>query len=258
MSNILYLTVASDDYIDGVIALFKSIKKHKPEFNNYFKIIYHQKYCPLNQESKNKLLTFYDKFIFQEATLEEFKVTNMKIKHPRFNYACLLSLYAFNQPDYDKVIFLDSDLIFINKFNKIEEIEGDFIGVIDKPIKIPFYKNIIKTNKLQINVGLLIINKKYNNKETFDNLIKIMHSKRRVKLPDQEIINIYFDGKEVVFLPLEYNKQVREFYPNNKIEDFNKNKEKEICLHFCGPKPWHGGIPHTSEMEKIWWEYFKM
>lgn len=252
--SILYLTVASDNYIDGVIALYKSIKKQHPDFNNDFKIIYHQKYCPLNQESKQKLLNVYQNFIFQEATLEEFKVTNMKIKHPRFNYACLLSFYAFNQPDYDKIVFLDSDLIFIRPFKHLEDIKADFIGVKDKPIKFPINKLVKKDKGMQVNVGLLIISGKYNNQETFNQLINIMHSKRRVKLPDQEIINQFFDGKEMIFLPLEYNRQVREFYPNDKINNFYKNKD--VCLHFCGPKPWHGGIPHTSEMEKIWWEYF--
>jgi lipopolysaccharide biosynthesis glycosyltransferase len=254
--SILYLTVASTDYIDGVIALYKSIKKHHPNFNYDFKVVYHPKYCPLTEEGKERLTKLYSKFIFQEVSEKEFQVINMKIKHPRFNYACLLSLFAFNQPNYDKVIFLDSDVIFVNKFDQIENLEGDFIGVIDKPIKCPFYQKIIKNKSLQVNVGLLIINKKYNNLETFNGLITIMNNKRRVKLPDQEVINDYFDGKEMVFLPLEYNRQIREFYPNEKIKEFEKNKDKEICLHFCGPKPWHGGIPKTSEMEKIWWEYF--
>lgn len=256
MSKILYLTVASDDYVDGVVALYKSIKKQHPEFNNDFKIIYHQTYCPLSSKSINKLLTFYNKFIFQETSLEEFKISNMKIKHPRFNYACLLSLYAFNQPDYNKVVFLDSDLIFIKPFKDIENINADFIGAKDKPNDFPINIVIKKNNKMQVNVGLLIINKKYNNQNTFNELIKIMHSKKTVKLPDQEIINQFFNGKEMLFLPLEYNKQVREFYSNNKIDTFKNNND--ICLHFCGPKPWHGGIPQTSEMEKIWWEYFNL
>lgn len=254
--NILYITVASNDYIDGVIALYKSIKKQHPEFNNDFKIVYHQQYCPLNQDSKNKLLSLYNNFIFQEATLDEFKITNMKIKHPRFNYACLLSLYAFNQPNYDKVLFLDSDLIFIKPFNYILDIDADFIGVKDNNRKYQVNKKIIKTNKMEVNVGLLIINKKYNNQETFNKLIQIMHSKNIVKLPDQEVINNFFNNKEILFLPLEYNRQVREFYPNNKIQDFKNNND--ICLHFCGPKPWHGGIPKISLMEKIWWEYYNL
>lgn len=256
IDNILYLTVASDDYVDGVIALYKSIKKHHPDFNNDFKIVYHNTYCPLNQQSQQKLLKFYDKFIFQEATLDEFKIHNMKIKHPRFNYACLLSLYAFNQPKYNKVIFLDSDLIFIRPFKHLEEIQADFIGVKDKKIKFPVNKIVKKDKGMEVNVGLLVIGNKYNNQETFNTLIEIMHSKRRVKLPDQEVINIFFNGKEMLFLPLEWNRQVRDFYPNGKHENFKKGKD--ICLHFCGPKPWHGGIPHTSEMEKIWWEYFNL
>lgn len=252
----LYLTVASDDYVPGVIALIKSIKKHHPYFNLDFKIIYHDKYCPLKDKSKNELLKVYNKFIFQKVTLEEFKVNNLKIKHPRFNYACLLSFFAFNQNLYDKVVFLDSDLIFLKKFRYIEKINADFIGTKDSINK---YKSncVIKKDKgININVGLFIVNKKYNNKKTFDDLINLMNEKRRVKLPDQEIINSYFDGRDIYLLPLEYNRQVREFYTNDKYNNLKKNDD--VCLHFCGPKPWLGGIAKTSLAEKIWWEYYKL
>ena len=148
-------------------------------------------------------------------------------------------------------------ILFINKYKQIEDIEGDFIIAIDKPTKNIYYlKDILKTPQIHVNVGLFIVGKKYNNLETFNKLIEIMHSKKRVKLPDQEIINSFFDNKNIVLLPLSYNRQVREFYPNNKLYHFKRLKHKEICLHFCGPKPWHGGIEKTSEMEKIWWQYY--
>lgn len=255
--NILYLTVASDDYVDGVIALYNSLKKHD-NFNHDFKIIYHPQYCPLSEYSKNKLLNIYNKFIFQESNLNEFKVENLKIKHPRFNYACLLSFYAFNQPNYDKIIFLDSDLIFLKSIKHLETLEGEFISAIDKPSKIDFFKPILKSNKLQINVGLMIISGKHNSLETFNKLIKIMKSKRRVKLPDQEVINEYLDNEIIVLLPLEYNKQVREFYTDDKIENLDKIIQENICLHFCGPKPWLEGNIRTKKMETIWFEYFNI
>lgn len=252
--KVLFITVCSDNFVPGLIALIKSIKYYNKNFNYDFKVVHHDEYCKLNEKSKNDLIKEYHNFKFQKVTIEDFKVGKIRIKHPRNNFSLYLSIFAFNQLEYDRVIFLDSDLIVLGNIDKIINLENDFCAANDNQKNKIFFKDTIKT--IDINSGLMIINKKYNNTNTFNNLLGIIHKQRMTKLFDQEIINLFFKNKKITYLPLEYNRQVREFYTNNKFKNFQKNND--LILHFTGPKPWLGGIPNCSEMEKIWWKYYNL
>jgi len=256
MYKILYITVCSDSYVPGLVALIKSILKHNPNFNFPFKVINHDKYCPLSEKSKNLLFKLYNKFIFD--IVNDFKANEtVKIKHERLNLGCYLSFYAFNQIDYDRVIFLDSDLIVLKNINILNTIgkdnnnDCDFCACFDKKNT---KRKIYKKAKMyeDINTGLMIITKKFNNKKTFNDLIQLMNSKRMVRLVDQDIINKYFKDKQITYLPIKLNKQVKKNYRN-----VTKIHEDDIILHFHGPKPWNGGVPMCKEIEKIWWKYYQ-
>ena len=246
-----FITVCSDNYVDGVIALIKSLKRNQKDFNYIFRIIYHPIYCKLSEESKLKLKTYYN-FEFIEVDINEFKInSNIKIKHDRLNFACFLSLMAFNQPDLDRVIFIDSDMIVLNDISEIIKIDYNFAAVLDKDVRQKFWTPVKKDN--DINAGLMVINSVYNNKETFRRLTELMNNQRMVKLVDQDIINKFFKNKDIMYLPLKYNKQVKKNYKNKKCYD-----ETDVILHFCGPKPWHGGTKSCVEIEKTWWDYFNI
>jgi len=250
----LFCTVCSDEYTPGLVALVKSLKKHHTiDEDTPFKVIHNSEYCKLSSTSMEELNNHHS-FIYQDSCDTAFRLNrNLRIKHPRYNSACMLSLCAFDQPGYDSVIFLDSDLIALKKLEFPSECEFAACADIDTKATrkiIPIGRDVIA--KWGINAGLMVIGPKYNNIETLNGLLKIQNEMTVTKLPDQEVINKFFRGKEIRYLPFSYNRQVREHYKNKSRID-----PEDHVLHFCGPKPWNEGVPACREIEKIWCDVYR-
>lgn len=254
----LFFTVCSDSYVNGLIALMKSIKKHVFDFYYDFKVVYHKEYCKLSDASKQRLLKYYP-FKFEEVT--EFMLKQgIRMTHGRFNYSLFLSFCAFYQPDYEQVYFLDSDMIVLNdKFLEVLDIEGDFLAVVDSnkdnSVVVKNYgKPMFCRHGVGINSGLMVIRGCYNSQQVYEDLIELTNKVRR-KINDQEVINQYFIDKKIVYLPRKYNRQTRMFYRDKSVNDIDP---EDCVLHFVGDKPWLGGQIGCAEIEKIWWDTYNM
>ncbi|MCH5232250.1 MAG: glycosyltransferase family 8 protein [Muribaculaceae bacterium] len=153
-------------------------------------------------------------------------------------------------PQFDKVIYSDSDVVFKGSLNDIfnHDLKGSLVaGVTGKIWSKPLLKRYLNrrglSEKEYINSGFLLINsslqRELNLKDEY-----LRHSGKKYVYQDQDIINIVCKGK-IAHLPGEYNvkpKQTQSLYPGSvKI------------LHFIGQKPWESHSPGSGE----WWEYYK-
>ena len=142
--------------------------------------------------------------------------------------------------DMDFLIYLDADILCLSnprfvldeEINKLKNSDNVLTGLNEEVSTLHKQRLGLKNNRY-FNAGLIIINyQKWSKPETIENFLNIMNSKfANIEFWDQDILNIYFDGK-FSNLPINLNY----ISPDGKAL-----YEKQInFLHFAGSnKPWY-------------------
>lgn len=169
----LLCSVCNDKYILGMEILLYSLKKHNTiDFDIK---IYNR--CDLSDNNKKILKKIYNHIIFEDIN-DPFYINNM----PHY-----MSLLAFKEYNYDRVIYIDCDILCIGNIEKIFNLKENFSICYDTNIPYPkknkyniYLINGIK-NITELNTGVFIVNKKLLN-EIFYEKIKehaIQNSKKK-------------------------------------------------------------------------------
>lgn len=172
-------------------------------------------------------------------------------------------------PEYDKIIYADSDIIFRMDLSELYSIDlGNNYIAATRDLGINFnadgQKHIHTLNGVKqgnyIQSGFIILNNKAINK---DNLVQNFKEKASLKLKyqDQDILNLTCHDR-ILYLSLEYNMTDYSFdialnHPESIQELFSQEVIKNAIdtgnLHFNGHKPWK----KFSINFDIWWEYYR-
>lgn len=156
-------------------------------------------------------------------------------------------------PEYDKVIYSDSDVIFKGSLTEVFEtnlgnnlVAGVGGKIWSKLVLRRYLEKLGLDPKKYINSGFLLINCKQQKKlDLKDTYLKLAKSKYVYQ--DQDIINIVCKGR-IFQLPQEYNVKPTQV---SEYED-KKFYEKIKVLHYIGPKPWAGFTLCWTD----WWEVY--
>ena len=159
-------------------------------------------------------------------------------------------------PEYDKIIYIDSDTVVNTDIAKLyeQEIDDYVLGVVtDETVaNLDLFVSYVEQylgvpQKQYFNSGVLLINsKQFNEQNILDNFVKALEIVTFRVAPDQDYLNVLCKGK-VKYLDLGWNKM-----PINP-QDFD---DKEIKLiHFnLNLKPWkYDGIAYSD----YFWKYAK-
>ncbi|MBR2525330.1 glycosyltransferase family 8 protein [bacterium] len=169
--------------------------------------------------------------------------------------------------NYNKVIYLDSDLILLDDISKLYDIDmtNNYVAA-TKDIYLPmfvkinpkfyrYHKNVLKLSELRnyFQAGVLMFNIPYCSENNFKN--KLFDTLSEIKTPlivDQDILNKvcehkvkYIDGKwnfdTNVTLLCKYNKKLLKLtYKREDISLIKEIMKKPKIIHFAGPvKPWN-------------------
>lgn len=166
------------------------------------------------------------------------------------------SLEVFSLMGYDKVLFCDSDLLFLDTIEPLFSQNQPLICCGDGAYYqgLTRHKQSFKVSKPNnpegeftdtFNAGLMLIDKSLINSETYTALVDLTHSKHWIDKTtphtDQRIFNQYFAGKQHIANPI-YNYLLTH---QHSIEAMHPCDFKDIkVLHFNGPnKPWR--LTHT-------------
>ncbi len=163
---------------------------------------------------------------------------------------------VFGEEKYDKVIFIDSDMLIISSIKELVDNSYDMLISIDSEVYDMSF-GIKKREKENINSGLFVIGKKYLNQETRNDLINYSFNyniyERSERHPnrglyaDQDVIYGYFFDKEFYLSSNIYN--YRFFHVNDNIVKKIKN------IHYIGEnKPW---INSDVVNGQYWFDYQK-
>ena len=142
--------------------------------------------------------------------------------------------------DLDFLIYLDADILCLSnprsvieeEINKLKSSDNVLTGL-NEEISTSHKQRLGLKNNRYFNAGLIIINyEKWSKPETVNNLLDIMKSNYgNIEFWDQDILNIYFDGK-FSDLPINLNY----ISPDGK----NVYEEQINFLHYAGSnKPWY-------------------
>lgn len=255
----IFFTI-DDNYAKYAACAIKSITENSSKEYNYQIIIVHQ---GLNQENKNKLMALENenfKISFMEMKEGLSAITDREENRLRCDYFTMtiyLRLFIADMfPEYDKAIYIDSDVVVPGDISKLYEHElgNNILGacpdysVQDIPELVNYIENAIGVNRLEyINSGVLLMNLKMMRdvkfSEKFVSLLNEYHFDTIA--PDQDYVNAMCNGKIL------YLDQTWDAMPNNA----QKPLDNPMLIHYnLFQKPWcYDDIQYSD----YFWKYAK-
>lgn len=244
MKKFGYFTLATDDFVIGACCLANSLRK----------VTKIPLYCiglNLTDESKIKLSSSGWEIIDTNYLGSNTCKHQSYRSNPNFASNCYNKLYLWQQ-DFDKVIYLDADMICLKNIDHLFDIESSFSAC-------PGLMSTINLNTKQVtrlswtfdrfNAGFLVVSP---NKKKF---IDLFVAKDLVSTPedptDQGLLNYYFSKDWNRLSPL-YNMPKRFFdtLPNK----WNEYKSKIYILHYTVEKPWNFSR-EKDLLTNLWWSF---
>ena len=273
--NLNIVLATNEQYLKQAAALIMSIHKNSKKDSLIRIYILYSEISQKNQDiikdmTKNMENIIELKFIdIKQFVSNSFFDKYMYKAKDFFNYTSPETYYRLFIPnlfpDYDKVLYLDSDIIVCEDLTELynTDIDNLYAGVVS--VYKYFFKNIRNlndnkiiseeylVNKLKIlnksyfNAGILLLNL---NKMREDNIqekaFKFLFENYPLLYQDQDILNSLFNNK-AKFLDRRYNVYYRHFLHNKPT----------TILHFAGEqKPWN--FYKLNEGFELYWKYFKL
>ena len=211
----------------------------------------------LDIEDKNIIESGLDlnKFNIKMIKIDEEEVKNFPQYQKRYPKEIYFRLFAtkYLPENIDKILYLDSDTLVINKLDELYNMgfEGNFY------IATTHVKKILrKINEVRlridddvpyINTGVLLINLKELRKIDVQKEVCefVENNSKKLMLPDQDIITALYGNKIKIVDALRYNLGDRDLnlYNLNHIKDpigLKWVKENTVIIHYYGRnKPWN-------------------
>ncbi|HEI8691953.1 glycosyltransferase family 8 protein [Proteus mirabilis] len=211
----------------AIISIISIIKNDKEKYH------FHIFYSNISDDNLDKI----KKLELEGCALTLYKINvnifkNMQVKEnlPISMYFRLIIPQVLH-PFINKVLYLDADIICINKLSDIfsYNLKNKIAGVINHAYIDPYVSGLSLNNtEYYFNSGVMLINTEEwkSNKILEKFLIKINES--NYKYPDQDVLNILLENK-ILYLDGKYNRF---------IENVRKN-DNTTLIHYTGtPKPW--------------------
>ena len=245
-----------ENYVPYLDVAIISIIKNSSKNNNYEITILESN---ISKDSKKKILKHSKgniKINFYDANKV---IEPIKEKLPNVFYYGLAAYFrlfietAF--PQYDKIIYLDCDVVLLNDVAKLYKIElGDNLVAAafeQNTNRDPMFTNYVKDiigipSDTYFNSGVMVMNlKEFRNYGVQNRFINMLTTYNFDSLaPDQEYLNVICHGR-VKYLPTGWNKQS---FPEAPEGDLN------LCHFALANKPWHYKDTINSE---YFWKYAK-
>ena len=243
------VTLLDDNFIIGFEGFYKSFIYHNKWFlNSGIDLVILDN--GLSDESRYTIMKYKKDAIFRKIKYDKYNKVNMSHTHDKLK-ATYYKLDIFGILEYDRLVFIDSDVTVLGDVKEIFDCEKQFAACRSYNARLDRLNN-------SINSGVFVVNKQFINKRTYYDLIKI--ATRGHSMPDQKTINIYF-GNTMQYLSKGYNVEKR-MWKTEKLTDVWEGKR---ILHWVADKPWMPEDKHQNDIEKsffeiypLWWKYYNI
>lgn len=250
--NMNILLAINNKYIEQVIVLLKSMLKSNP--NEKFHVYILNK-C-LNQKEKNRILQKVNsnnmEINFIKVAKEE--IDQFPVYEKRYPVEIYFRLYAtkYLPKEIDRILYLDVDIVVINSLHDLYHTDFEnnlFIGTTHIRKAIHKFHEVrlgLKEENVYVNTGVLLMNLKELRKIPIESEVEsfIHKNKKRLMLPDQDILSTLYGDRIKLMDPLKYNLGDRGLklynYNHSKKIDLEWVRENAIIIHYYGRnKPWN-------------------
>ena len=250
------MTVLSDPFVFGAIALFGSLRASNPWFDGDFVVLTNPELAPLSPESRAMLEADIGGVVIREVAAQPFarifRFAETVIGTPSRLRAALLILEAFRTEDYDCIVTLDSDMLVLGDISRLFRIDAPFAvaravdWISDRPL--PYF-----------NTGTMVIRRDRNDAIGFDAIVAALdvtsvdgaHGKA-----DQAVLNVALRGQDRHVLDERFNfsKRLRP-KASESLATLLERRDVRI-FHFLGQKPWNlktrWSETDYAEAESLW------
>lgn len=237
-------TVLNDAFAEYGRVFLYSLKKHNPQLDAPFRVIHSRILSPLSQENQERIRAIYPQVEFNLVDEEPYQ-RFFPVTPPRL-HAALLKLEAFNAPEHNRVVFLDSDMLCLGNLSVLFGLDVPFAACpAGKNRELKEHVGDSFRRFIGFNTGVMVIGPKHLDGHTYASLL----GSRLKPCPtaDQDILNRFFRWKRVYCLDHRYNYHAQFFW---------KGDETDVrILHYAGEKPIER--PEEPRM-RVWFEYQRM
>lgn len=245
-------TVTSDGFISGTFVMLRTFIKYNPWFRGEI-VVFHD---GLSDKNKGILKQCINSLILQPVNgelksicnelMSGFPAIRQKVSH-------FYSIESFSLAGYDKVIFCDSDILFLGSIEPLFELDKPLICCGDSAWyqgmgrdRNTFRKIIKNRNNIQsvieypFNSGLMLIDKVNLTPENYSNILSMINMTTWKNIEtahtDQIVLNLYFD-KQVHIADCSYNYLL--IHRDLLLEKTGVGFKQVNLIHYNGtPKPW--------------------
>lgn len=259
------LVTLNSNYLEVLVVMLKSLAVSNKHINFDVYVM-------------NNSLTKEDIIFLEENTLKNINIIDLKVndghldkapvtkRYPKEMYYRILAAYYLPKK-VDKILYLDPDLVVINKIDKLYNIDLDnyyfaaashIWGILQTFNRIRLKMD---SNDIYINSGVMLMNikllRKEQDKEEVYKFIK--KYKNKLMLPDQDVISGLYANKILPLDPYVYNMTEKLLNQTYFMPHINERwiKENSVIIHYCGKnKPWKKD--YKGSLNKFYDEYKKI
>ena len=258
-------------------AIYSMIKNANSDFR-YDVVVLHKNVTSENQDAMIKFFSKFDnmslRFFNVESIVEDFALVASAGHIGTETYYRFLIQEVL--PEYDKVVYLDSDIVVTGDISELYELDlgSKLLGAV-RDIDFLGNLNLKDNNRLKYNrdvlhlrdpydyfqAGVLLLNtKELRKKHTIEEWLQLTDNEDLL-YDDQDILNMECEGN-VEFIPMKWNvvhncdgrvEKVLIHGPAELLDAYFDSRKNASVIHYAGfHKPW---IYPNVDLEEIFWGY---
>lgn len=254
--KIAVVTIVNDRFVAGTQVMMRSFLETNRWFKGDFILLHSKKKSKLSQDNQKKLKTSFPNVKLYEVKEEDYSAIDMSLAANSRFAVSYFTLEAFRFSSYDRVLFLDSDLVVLGDLSKLFE-KDEFVGT-QNSTKIYTENTHVdgRVAPLYVNGGVFSVPKSLLGEATLRELLRI--AKPGWKKCDQDVINQWLKTKTYYCVNNRYNCMVKGLRQNDMSLDRIKSDEVKI-VHYAGKfKPWnYDSNSPFYRWEKLWTDFYE-
>lgn len=226
-----FTLIAREKYLDGTICMFKSLRD-----KTRYPLV------AMTCEVSTKAVRQLSDMGIECRPVEKIESVRAGIgdNKPRlddFTYT-YTKLHVFDYDEYEKIIFIDSDLIFVKSIDHLfQEVQSDFAACACTP----YWED-------RFNSGVMVIRP---DKAVFKDMMAQKDTLFTYDGSDQGFLNTYFPNWQKLDIKYNAGKRIYSDTPDHWA------KIDHHVIHFVGDKPWLGGEKGYEDLEHLWFQVYE-
>lgn len=284
-NNIPIVLSADNNYAPMLSVVISSMLKNSSNKYNYDILICTKDITTENQERLKSIIKKHKNYNIRFIDFSDrIKGLNLQVStvFPMEIYFRLFIPYLIE--DYNKVIYLDSDIVIPGDISKLweEKLDDKILGVVRDLGMVASYYSEKKSKKLDryisdvlkdvnmdnyFNSGMLLIDViKFKEKFNLEKIINFIASRNDWLYPDQDVLNILFRD-DIKCINSKYNcytetggirsiANMRGLVPDELLDEYVEARKNPIMVHYAlKEKPWVYSSKMDYELYNIYWDY---